>query len=68
MRMALPIELTIADRWWLVQTAQSARTPRRLAERCRIVLRAAERQRNEPIATALGYSANKVGRWRTRFA
>ena len=68
MRMALPVELTVANRLWLEQTVQSALTPRRLAERCRIVLLAAAGQRNEQIALALGYSANKVGRWRMRFA
>ena len=68
MRIALPVELTVADRLWLEQTAQSALTPRRLAERCHIVLLAAEGQRNEQIATVLSYAANKVGRWRTRFA
>lgn len=68
MRIALPVELTVADRLWFEQTEQSALTPRRIAERCRIVLLAAAGQRNDQIAITLGYSANKVGRWRTRFA
>ena len=68
MGRALPVELTVADRLWLEQTKQSALTPRRLAERCAIVLLAAEGQRNEQIAAKLGCSANKAGRWRSRFA
>ena len=68
MRVAKPIELTLESRLWLEQTAQSALTPRRLMERCRIVLLAAEGKRNEEIVAALGFSPNKVTRWRTRFA
>lgn len=68
MRIALPILLTDEDRTWLQTRMQSALTPRRLAERCRIVLLAADGKRNEQIAIELGYSEDKVGRWRTRFA
>jgi|SRR3954471_105112 transposase len=68
MRIAAPVQLTDADRTWLKKMAQSATAPRRLGERCRIVLLAAEGQRNEEIAAALGFSVMKVGRWRTRFA
>ena len=68
MRVALPILLTDEDRTWLQTKMQSALTPRRLAERCRIVLLAAEGKRNEQIAMDLYYSEDKVGRWRTRFA
>jgi hypothetical protein len=58
-RIALPVELTVADRLWLEQPVQSALPPRRLAERCRIVLLAAAGQRHEQIAVAPSYSANK---------
>ena len=68
MRVALPINLTEEDRIWLRKTAQSVMTPLRLAERCRIVLHAAQGKTNEQIAGELGYSEAKVGRWRRRFA
>ena len=68
MRIALPIQLTAVDRSWLEKSIQSALTPRRLSERCRIILLAADGKRNEQIAALLGYSEDKVGRWRTRFA
>src|ERR1700709_2665952 len=66
MRVALPISLTDEDRTWLQTKMQSALTPRRLAERCEIVLLAAEGKRNEQIAMDLCYSEDKVGRWRMR--
>jgi len=66
--MALPIELSVGDRGWLQAMVRSALTPRRLVERCLIVLLAAVGKRNEQIAAELGYSENKVGRWRLRFA
>ena len=68
MRIALPIELSDGDRGWLQAMVRSALTPRRLVERCLIVLLAAVGKRNEQIAAELGYSENKVGRWRLRFA
>ena len=40
----------------------------RLRERSRIVLMAAEGLTNKEIAVELGIDANKVGRWRTRYA
>ncbi|MDT7815478.1 MAG: hypothetical protein QOJ42_5394 [Acidobacteriaceae bacterium] len=67
MRIARSVTLNEIDRAWLQTTIQSALTSRRLAERCRIVVLAAEGKRNEQIAAELGYSENKVGRWRARF-
>ena len=41
--------------------------PKRLAERCRIVLLAAEGHNHEQIAAALGITRQKASRWRARF-
>ena len=49
------------------QAAGSAVAPRRLAERCQIILQAAAGQTNEQIAQALGVTRQKVARWRERF-
>lgn len=68
MRTAPLVAVSEVDRVWLQKTAASATASRRLGERCRIVLLAAQGQRNEEIAAALGFSVMKVGRWRTRFA
>ena len=68
MRIALPIELSDGDRGWLQAMVRSALTPQRLVERCLVVLLAADGKRNEQIAAELGFSENKVGRWRLRFA
>ena len=45
----------------------TAVAPRRLVERCQIILRAAEGETNEQIATALGITRQKAARWRDRF-
>lgn len=47
--------------------AGSAVTPKRLVERCQIVLLAAEGEENLAIAARLGCSRHKVARWRDRF-
>ena len=41
--------------------------PKRLAERCRIVLLSAEGHNHEQIAAALGITRQKASRWRARF-
>ena len=56
-----------ADLQWLRKQTGSALTPRRLVERCRIVLLASEGQNNEQIAAALGITRQKAARWRGRF-
>lgn len=56
------------DQAWLRKQAASAVAPRRLAERCQIILRAAQGETNEQVAQALGLTRQKVARWRTRFA
>ena len=62
----LPI-LSTEDRAWLRKQAASAVAPRRLVERCRMILRAGEGQTNQEIAEALGVTRQKVARWRQRF-
>ena len=68
MRVAAPIALSGEDRRKLDKWASSRSTPVRLRERSRIVLMAAEGMANKDIAVELGIDANKVGRWRTRYA
>ena len=67
MRIASLISLSSEDQQWLRKQAVSAIASRRLAERCRIILLAAEGQTNEQIAGTLVMSRQKVARWRGRF-
>lgn len=68
MRVAPTVKLSEVDREWLLKQARSGLAPKRLGERCRIVLLAAEGKTNEEIEEDLGVSRHKAGRWRTRFA
>jgi transposase len=68
MRVAPSVELTEVDLEWLRKQSRSGVTSRRLGERCRIVLLAAEGKTNQQIAQEVGVSPHKAGRWRTRFA
>lgn len=68
MRVAPAVELSESDREWLLKQARSALAPKRLGERCWVVLMAADGQTNEQIAAELGIGREKVGRWRSRFA
>lgn len=68
MRIAPIVRLTDADREWLIKQSRSGVAARRLGERCRIVLRAAEGKTNEEIAAALQITRQKAGRWRERYA
>ena len=67
MRIAAPLTPSTEDQAWLRKQAGSAVAPRRLAERCQIILQAAAGQTNEQIAQALGLTRQKVARWRERF-
>jgi transposase len=68
MRIASVITITEEDKQWLRKQVGSALTPKRLWERCQIVLLAAEGRENQEIARVLGdVSRQKVGRWRDRF-
>jgi len=67
MRVAPVIVLTEDLKQWLRKQVGSALSEQRLAERCQIVLLAAEGQENLAIAAAVGCSRQKVARWRDRF-
>jgi transposase len=56
------------EKEWLRQQASSAVAPGRLAQRCRIILLAAEGLNNQQIGAALGITRQKVARWRERYA
>src|SRR6187401_1212788 len=67
MRIARSPSPSPEDLQWLRKQASSAIVPKRLAERCRIVLLSAEGKNHEQIATALGITRQKASRWRARF-
>jgi transposase len=67
MRVAPVIVLTEDLKHWLRKQVSSALSEQRLAERCQIVLLAAEGQENLAIAAAVGCTRQKVARWRDRF-
>ena len=67
MRIARSPIPSVEDLQWLRKQASSAMTPKRLTERCRIVLLSVEGQNHEQIAAALGISRQKASRWRARF-
>ena len=67
MRIARSPAPSVEDLHWLRKQASSAIAPKRLAERCRIVLLSAEGKNHEQIAAALGISRQKALRWRARF-
>ena len=68
MRVAVEIEVSTKDRKKLEKWASSRSSPVRLRERARIVLMAADGLTNKEIAAELGTNADKVSRWRRRFA
>jgi len=67
-KSAPQITLTQEDRETLNRWSRGRSTPVRLMQRAKIVLLAAEGQRNKDIAGQLGMAPNTVGRWRRRFA
>jgi transposase len=67
MRSAPTVSLTAEDRTWVTKMIKGALTPRRLHERCLVVLLAANGKTNEQIARKLKVTRQKVGRWRERF-
>jgi len=68
MRIAPTITLTAEEEHQLKQWARSRTTTVRLAQRAKIVLRAAAGAENKLIAQELGVAEGTIGRWRTRFA
>ena len=67
MRIASYICPSSEDLQWLRKQASSAIVSKRLAERCGIVLLAAEGRTNEQIAVAMKITRQKAARWRKRF-
>ena len=67
-RVAVAIDLSVAERRELDDLARRRRTAQGLARRARIVLLAAEGLENKTIAAELGAAADTVGIWRRRFA
>lgn len=65
---ATVVELTEEERGVLEKRVRATTTPARDVVRARIVLLAAQGQRNDRIAPQLGVSTAVVSRWRTRFA
>lgn len=67
MRVAPKVDLTPEQKTTLDAWASGRKTAVRLAERARIVLRAAAGQQDAQIAGELSMTAKKVARWRRRF-
>lgn len=68
MRKAVSISLDPEAKQELSQLASSRRSEVRVAERAKIILLAKDGLQNDEIATRLGISRQKAGRWRTRYA
>jgi transposase len=67
-RSAAIVELSAGQRQELERLIRTPSTANQLAQRARIVLRAAEGASNRQIAAELGLSLPTVGQWRTAFA
>jgi len=67
MRLARSVSLSFEDQQWLRKQAGSGVVAARVAERCQIVLLAAEDRSDVQIAALLGITRQKSSRWRTRF-
>lgn len=67
-RQAKPILLNQRDQSELERWVAAHRTPQQVAQRCRIVLGAAQGRQDKVIATQLGINFKTVALWRGRFA
>ena len=67
-RKAVVIELSENEHSKLQRLVRTHSTPQSLALRCKIVLAAAQGNKNVEIVKKLGCSAVTVGKWRKRFA
>ncbi len=67
-RRAQSVVLTERQELILSRLERADRTPQRRAERCRIVLLAAQGRRTVEIAEELGVDPQRVSRWRNRWA
>lgn len=68
MRVAPVIELTESEINILKTWSRAGKTPARLMKRAKIIVLAAQGDRNEVIAEKLAIDARVVSRWRRRFA
>lgn len=68
MRVAPAIELTESETNILKTWSRAGKTPARLMRRAKIIVLAAQGERNEVIAEKLGVDGRVVSRWRRRFA
>ena len=68
MRTATPINVSAEVRQQLVKYSRGRSVPKRLVERAKIVLMAADGEQNQAIAATLGLSRPTVQLWRDRFA
>lgn len=66
--LAQSIEVTSQQREALESLEGASSTPQQLAERCRVVLLAAEGESNEGVGRALGINRQLARRWRSRWA
>ena len=67
MRVAPVIELTESEMNILKTWSRAGKTPARLMKRAKIIVLAAQGERNEVIAEKLGLDGRVVSRWRRRF-
>jgi transposase len=67
-KVAVPIALSVAERWELESLARAHKTGQAMARRARIVLGAAAGLENKAICAEVGADANTVSKWRRRFA
>ena len=68
MRKAVAIKIGEKERERLTKISKSKKSPVRLVERSKIVLHSSQGKTNREIAGLLGFTENKVGRWRNRYA
>src|SRR5438132_2379155 len=68
MRMVPALRITSEERRELERRAQGEHVSRRVAQRARIVLLAADGVPNRQIAMLVGLNQNQVGMWRKRYA
>jgi len=66
-RNVMPITLSATDQSELAGWVVAHRTPQQVAQRCRIVLAAAQGQQDKVIAADLGINYKTVALWRQRF-
>ena len=68
MRISSADSPSVEDLQWLRNHAKSVVAPKRLVERCQIVLLGFEGRSNEEIAQLMTITRQKASRWRKRFA